>query len=106
MDNRVRQPPRAPLANSPPPIRQPPSRRRRTPPRSRNKRRGYSVESLVCLNRTQGGNMVYRPLALVVIGSLGSVLALAQGSNAMLDGTRTSTAQTQPEKPQLSPEMR
>ena len=50
--------------------------------------------------------MVYRPLALVVIGSLGSVLALAQGSNAMLDGTRTSTAQTQTEKPQLSPEMR
>ena len=50
--------------------------------------------------------MVYRPFALVVIGSLGSVLGFAQGSNAMLDGTRTSTLQTQPEKPQLSPEMR
>ena len=45
------------------------SHRRRSPRRIRNprRRRGYSIGSLVCLNRTQGGYMVFRPLALVFI---------------------------------------
>src|SRR5579872_345587 len=51
--------------------------------------------------------MVHRPFALVLIGSLGSTFLIAQTANSILDGTRTAApAQTQTEKPQLSPEMR
>jgi tetratricopeptide (TPR) repeat protein len=51
--------------------------------------------------------MVYRPLALVFFTGLGSTFLLAQGGNAMLDGTRTAApVQAQTPKPPLSPEMR
>jgi tetratricopeptide (TPR) repeat protein len=50
--------------------------------------------------------MVFRPLALVLLTGLGSLLT-AQSANAMLDGTRTSApVQAQNNKPELSPEMR
>jgi tetratricopeptide (TPR) repeat protein len=51
--------------------------------------------------------MVYRPLALVFFTGLGSTLLLAQGGNALVDGSRSAPPQqVQPTKPELSAEMR
>lgn len=50
--------------------------------------------------------MVFRPLALVFFTGLGSLL-VAQSGNALVDPTRSAPpVQTQPAKPELSPEMR